>query len=69
VIGGRATFHSSEEDAAGRGMLSVIVIHQGGDGRPGPGLFVLARELGRDVRDKEIFWVTEVALVRTSHPR
>jgi hypothetical protein len=50
-------------------MLSVIVIHQGGDGRPGPGLFVLARELGRDVRDKEIFWVTEVALVRTSHPR
>lgn len=28
---------SSEEDAAGRGMLSVIVVHKTGDMQPGPG--------------------------------
>jgi hypothetical protein len=28
---------SSEEDAAGRGMLSVVVVHRSGDMQPGPG--------------------------------
>jgi molybdopterin synthase catalytic subunit len=28
---------SSEEDAAGRGMLSVVVVHKIGDMQPGPG--------------------------------
>jgi hypothetical protein len=39
---------SSEEDAAGRGMLTVIVVHKEGDMQPGPGFFDLAKRLGRD---------------------
>lgn len=49
---------SSEEDAAGRGMLTVLVVHKG-DVRPGDGFFELARSLGRDVRDRERVWITE----------
>ena len=60
---------SESEDREGRGMLSVVVVHQGGDGMPGPGFFKLAQALGRDVRDKERFWAAEVGLVRSSHPR
>jgi hypothetical protein len=36
---------------------------------PGPGFFRLAQELGRDLRNKERFWIAEVDLVRRSHPR
>src|SRR5712691_5991374 len=39
---------SEEEDEAGRGMLSVIVVHKEGDRMPGPGFFVLAKKLGRN---------------------
>jgi hypothetical protein len=60
---------SRREDNEGRGMLSVVVVHQGGDGMPGPGFFKLAQELGRDVRDRVMFWAAEVDLVRRSHPR
>jgi len=35
---------SQEEDAAGRGMLSVIVVHKVGDMQPGPGFFQLAKK-------------------------
>lgn len=49
---------SSEEDAAGRGMLTVLVVHKG-DVSPGDGFFELARSLGRDVRDREKAWITE----------
>jgi hypothetical protein len=69
------TFHellgqiSESEDREGRGMLSVVVVHQGGDGMPGPGFFKLAQALGRDVRNKERFWIAEVGLVRRSHSR
>lgn len=49
---------SSEEDAAGRGMLTVLVVHKD-DVRPGDGFFELARSLGRDVRDREMVWITE----------
>lgn len=42
---------SEEEDAAGRGMLSVIVIHRDGDMMPGTGFFKLAKKLGRDTSD------------------
>jgi hypothetical protein len=60
-----AAFHhmlddiSREEDAAGRGMLSVIVVHRVGDKRPGPGFFTLAKKLGRDTSDREKCWVDE----------
>lgn len=39
------------DDAAGRGMLSVIVVLKSGDMRSGPGFFELASELGRDTSD------------------
>src|SRR5690349_12324001 len=39
---------SSEEDAAGRGMLTVVVVHKTGDMQPGPGFFELAAHLGRN---------------------
>ena len=50
---------SEEEDAAGRGMLTVIVVHKHGDMQPGPGFFELARRLGRDTSDIMACWVNE----------
>ena len=54
---------SSEEDTAGRGMLSVIVVHKDGDMQPGPGFFELAKELGRDTSDILKCWVEELKKV------
>jgi hypothetical protein len=54
---------SEEEDAAGRGMLSVIVIHKEGDMMPGPGFFVLAKRLGRDKTDRVRCWSEETTKV------
>jgi hypothetical protein len=51
---------SADEDAAGRGMLSVIVVHKSGDMQPGPGFFELARDLGRDTSDILVCWITEL---------
>jgi len=50
---------STEEDAADRGMLSVIVVHKVGDMQPGPGFFELAGQLGRDTSDILKCWVDE----------
>jgi len=50
---------SSEEDAVGHGMLTVIVVHKNGDMQPGPGFFGLAQELGRDTSNIEKCWVDE----------
>ena len=54
---------SSEEDARGRGMLSVIVVHKFGDMQPGPGFFELAKKLGRDTSDILKCWVEELRKV------
>lgn len=54
---------STEEDAAGRGMLTVIVVHKHGDMQPGPGFFELADELGRDTSDILQCWVDELRRV------
>ncbi len=54
---------STEEDAAGRGMLTVIVVHKSGDMQPGPGFFELAEELGRDTSDILKCWVEELRKV------
>jgi hypothetical protein len=54
---------SSEEDAGGRGMLSVIVVHKFGDMQPGPGFFELAKKLGRDTSDILKCWVDELKKV------
>lgn len=51
---------SSEEDAAGRGMLTVVVVHKSGDMQPGPGFFELAQQLGRDTKDILKCWVAEL---------
>jgi hypothetical protein len=62
---------SKVEDAEGRGMLSVIVVHKTGEkrGQPGDGFFKLAQELGRDVRDQLRFWATEFERVRRAWQR
>jgi hypothetical protein len=54
------------ENAKGRGMLSVVVVHKGGDkkGYPGDGFFKLAQELGRDTHDQLQFFVAELERVR-----
>ncbi len=51
---------STEEDAKGRGMLSVIVVHKNGDMQPGPGFFELAEDLGRDTTDILSCWIKEL---------
>lgn len=50
---------SSEEEQAGRGMLTAIVVHKAGDMQPGPGFFELAESLGRDTSDQLACWVAE----------
>lgn len=54
---------SEAEDAAGRGMLSVIVVHKVGDMQPGPGFFQLAKKLGRDTSDILVCWIDELKRV------
>lgn len=54
---------STEENAAGRGMLSALVVHKGGGSQPGPGFFDLAQKLGHDTSDILTFWIEEVKRV------
>jgi hypothetical protein len=55
---------SREEDAAGRGMLSVVVIRKPPqESLPGPGFFKLAKKLGRDTSDRNTCWVEELVRV------
>jgi len=54
---------STEEVAADRGMLSVLVVHKIGDMQPGPGFFELAGELGRGTSDILKCWVDELKKV------
>ena len=55
---------SSEENAAGRGMLTAVVTHARGDMMPGEGFFDLAKMLGYNPRDQLGFWLEQVAIVR-----
>ena len=50
---------STEEDRAGRGMLTAIVVHKSGDMQPGPGFFELAKSLGKNTKDPLVCWITE----------
>ena len=54
---------STAEDAAGRGMLSALVVHKEGDMEPGHGFFELAAHLGRDTRDQTECCVAELKKV------
>lgn len=55
---------AAEEDEAGRGMLTAIVVHKHGEQRPGRGFFEMAKKLGRVFHDQEAFWIEEWARVR-----
>jgi len=61
---------SIESDAAGRGMITALVVYKDRSKRfPGPGFFDLAARLGRDVSDKWAFWGTEVGRVQAAARR
>lgn len=47
---------SCSENAAGRGMLSVLVVHKGDNQMSGRGFFKLAKCLGKEFDDDEEFW-------------
>ncbi len=51
---------SEVEDRAGRGMLTVMVVHKSGDYQPGPGFYELAQALGRDTSDVHKCWIDEL---------
>ena len=51
---------SADEDHAGRGMLSALVVHKTGDMEPGVGFFELANSLGRNTTDVTKCWVDEM---------
>ena len=53
---------SMTEEQAGRGLLSAVVVRR--SGRPGPGWYRLAAEVGRDVSDPERAWTAEVRRLR-----
>jgi len=57
---------SVEENAAGRGMLSAVVVHKAGDMEPGPGFFLLGKHLGHDTRDLLKFWIQELHKVHAA---
>lgn len=54
---------STEQDGAGKGMLTVLVVHKTGDLMPGPGFYDLAERLGRDTADREGCWIDELKRV------
>jgi hypothetical protein len=59
---------STEEYAAGRGMLSALVVHKD-EMLPGIGFFELAQELGYDIKNKDAFWIEEVKRVSAAWSR
>ena len=48
------------EDAEGRGMLTVVVVHKTGDMEPGKGFYELAKRLGRNATDLQKCWIAEL---------
>ena len=53
---------SEDENFAGRGMLSAIVVLKE-TGLPGKGFFTLAEKLDRTVSDSYSFWIDELKTV------
>jgi hypothetical protein len=58
---------SVDENAAGRGMLSILVVHKHGEHKPGPGFFALARQLGKKTSDPDQFFIAELAKVKNEN--
>jgi hypothetical protein len=52
-----------DEGTAGRGLLSVVVVHKHGDMEPGKGFFELAKFFKRDTRDRTVCFVEELKTV------
>lgn len=57
---------SMAEEAAGRGLLSAVVVRAPG-GLPGGGFFQLAASLGRDTADRQACWRAEHEHVVLAH--
>jgi len=51
---------SVEEYAAGRGMMTALVVYKEGSMEPGPGFYELAEELELDITDIESCWVAQL---------
>ena len=61
---------SKEEDAAGRGILTALVVRKE-DGVPAEGFWGSAQDIGRQYKDKDAMWAAEVTRVFggcKSHP-
>lgn len=49
-----------DEEKAGRGILSVLVVHKHGDMEPGGGFYDLAKSFGRKTSDRTKCFVEEM---------
>lgn len=49
---------STEEDEAGRGLLTAFVVKKDQD--PGAGFYALAERLGYTVKDRTAFWIEQM---------
>jgi hypothetical protein len=58
---------STEEDTAGRGLLSAAVVHKLNEMRPGDGFFELAKQRKRDASDIDKCWLEELRRVWAKH--
>jgi len=54
---------AAEEHAAGRSMLTALVVYNSGDMQPGPGFFDLADRLGKNTNDILRCWIKELKRV------
>jgi len=54
---------ATEDDDAGLGLTTVVVVHKTGDQMPGPGFFNMAETQGRDISDPLACWMNELKAV------
>lgn len=57
---------AGDEESAGRGLLSVVVVHKHGDMEPGFGFYELAKHFGRKTSDKTKCFVEELHRVHAA---
>jgi hypothetical protein len=56
----------NEEDEAGRGLLTAIVVYKSGDMQPGPGWYAVVRHRGYDVTTEDAkmqLWVDQIRFI------
>lgn len=54
---------AEEDDDAGIGLTTVVVVHKTGDQMPGPGFFEMAESQGRETSDQVACWMQELNAV------